>query len=78
MLAAQVVAEFESLSVPLKPKGTAYEQTRDWLTENTRRLLTGTVTFRTSELIAAQLTARERRVRSETPFPWLLRVRGAC
>ncbi len=36
-----MVGEFESLSVPSKTKGTAYETTANQLTEKSRTLLTG-------------------------------------
>ena len=69
MSAAKTVAEFESLSVPLKPKGTRYEQERGELTENSRRLLTRAGLFRAPELTTAQLTARDRHARRRKPKP---------
>jgi len=41
MNAARRVVESESLSVPPKTKGTVYETTLSWITEKSRKLLTG-------------------------------------
>ncbi len=56
-----MVGEFESLSVPSKTKGTAYETTANQLTEKSRTLLTGLSDSGGIELLTAELTVlRER------------------
>ena len=40
MITVTQVGEFETLSIPPKTKGTAYETTANRLTENSRKLLT--------------------------------------